>query len=50
MSADVFGAGWRTVFLVNAPIGVLLLLAGPRVLRRTVARAGCPWTSRACSR
>ncbi|MBE1536038.1 MFS transporter [Actinomadura algeriensis] len=32
VSADVFGAGWRTVFLVNAPIGVLLLLAGPRVL------------------
>ncbi|GAA2071832.1 MFS transporter [Actinomadura alba] len=32
VSADLFGAGWRTVFLVNVPIGILLLAAGPRVL------------------
>jgi MFS family permease len=34
VSADLFGAGWRTVFLVNVPIGALLLAAGPRVLPR----------------
>ncbi|TDD88682.1 MFS transporter [Actinomadura darangshiensis] len=34
VSADLFGAGWRTVFLVNVPIGVALLIAGPRLLHR----------------
>jgi len=34
VSADLFGAGWRTVFLVNVPIGIALLLAGPRLLPR----------------
>ncbi|MCX4749029.1 MFS transporter [Kitasatospora sp. NBC_01287] len=32
VSADLFGSGWRPVFLVNVPIGVVLLLAGHRVL------------------
>ena len=32
VSADLFGSGWRSVFLVNVPIGVLLLVFGPRVL------------------
>ncbi|MCO5994742.1 MFS transporter [Actinoallomurus rhizosphaericola] len=32
VSADVLGTGWRPVFLVNVPIGVVLLIAGPRVL------------------
>ncbi len=32
VSADLFGTGWRPVFLVNVPIGVLLLAAGPRLL------------------
>ncbi|WP_067886100.1 MFS transporter [Actinomadura chibensis] len=32
VSADLLGTGWRTVFLVNVPIGVALLLASPRVL------------------
>ncbi|MEV6978036.1 MFS transporter [Kitasatospora sp. NPDC093806] len=32
VSADLFGAGWRPVFLVNLPIGVLLLAAGARLL------------------
>ncbi len=27
ISADLFGSGWRPVFLVNVPIGVMLLLA-----------------------
>ncbi|SNS37800.1 Major Facilitator Superfamily protein [Actinomadura mexicana] len=34
VGANLFGAGWRTVFLVNVPIGAALLLAGPRVLPR----------------
>ncbi|MFA1543772.1 MFS transporter [Actinomadura monticuli] len=34
VSADLFGTGWRTVFLVNVPIGIALLAAGPRVLPR----------------
>ncbi|GAA4848430.1 MFS transporter [Kitasatospora terrestris] len=32
VSADLFGAGWRPVFLVNVPLGVALLLAGRRLL------------------
>jgi MFS family permease len=28
VSADLFGSGWRPVFLVNVPIGVLVLAAG----------------------
>ncbi|WP_084263287.1 MFS transporter [Actinomadura formosensis] len=40
VSADLFGTGWRTVFLVNVPIGVALLLAGPRVLPRDKVASG----------
>ncbi|MFK0291457.1 MFS transporter [Streptomyces sp. NPDC090442] len=34
VGADLFGAGWRTVFLVNVPIGAMLLAAGPRLIHR----------------
>ncbi|MER7707859.1 MFS transporter [Kitasatospora sp. NPDC097605] len=34
VSADLFGSGWRPVFLVNLPIGVALLAAGARLLPR----------------
>ncbi|MFB7474545.1 MFS transporter [Kitasatospora sp. NPDC056184] len=34
VNADLFGFGWRPVFLVNVPIGVLLLAAGTRLLPR----------------
>lgn len=34
VSADLFGTGWRPVFLVNVPVGVVLLLVGRRVLPR----------------
>ncbi|MBL1067798.1 MFS transporter [Streptomyces sp. 7-21] len=32
VSADLFGWGWRPVFLVNVPIGLTLVLLGVRVL------------------
>ncbi|MCX4823018.1 MFS transporter [Streptomyces sp. NBC_01142] len=32
VSADLFGASWRPVFLVNVPIGAALLVLGARVL------------------
>ncbi|MFF1376675.1 MFS transporter [Streptomyces sp. NPDC058308] len=34
VSADLFGAGWRPVFLVNVPVGVVLLAMAVRVLPR----------------
>jgi MFS family permease len=32
--ADLFGTGWRSVFLINLPIGAALFLVGLRVLPR----------------
>jgi EmrB/QacA subfamily drug resistance transporter len=37
---DVAGAGWRSIFLINVPIGVAALVAGPRLLPDT--RLGTP--------
>ncbi len=34
VSADLFDTGWRAVFLVNVPIGLLLLVTAPRILPR----------------
>ncbi|MER7501420.1 MFS transporter [Nonomuraea pusilla] len=41
VGADLLGLSWRPVFLVNVPVGVVLLLAGARLLpraERTAAR------------
>ena len=32
VTADIFGSQWRPVFLVNVPIGLVLLIAGARTL------------------
>ncbi|MEV6106868.1 MFS transporter [Streptomyces sp. NPDC051940] len=32
VGADLFGLGWRPAFLVNVPVGIALLAAGPRLL------------------
>ena len=37
VSADIAGTSWRPVFLVNVPVGLALLVAGPRVLPHTRA-------------
>ncbi|QIZ01624.2 MFS transporter [Streptomyces sp. S1D4-11] len=37
VSADLFGTGWRPVFLVNVPVGLVLLAVGHRVLPRDAA-------------
>ena len=37
VSADLFGLAWRSVFLVNVPIGVALVLVGRRTLPFTKA-------------
>ncbi|MFI2707931.1 MFS transporter, partial [Nocardioides sp. CER28] len=36
--ADVAGLGWRTVFLVNIPVGLAIVLAAPRLLPGTESR------------
>jgi MFS family permease len=33
--ADLFGLGWRSIFLVNVPVGLVAALAAPRVLPDT---------------
>jgi len=40
ISANLFGSSWRPVFLVNVPIGVLLLVAGARALPRGKGEPG----------
>jgi MFS family permease len=39
VSADLFGTGWRPVFLVNVPVGLVLVAVGRRVLPRDEAGA-----------
>ncbi|MFR9797573.1 MFS transporter [Streptomyces sp. MS06] len=36
VSADLFGAGWRPVFMVNVPIGLVLMVLVPRLLPKDV--------------
>ncbi len=40
VEANLWGTGWRLVFLINVPIGVAALAGAVRVLPRTVAHPG----------
>jgi EmrB/QacA subfamily drug resistance transporter len=40
IGADVFGAGWRMIFLVNVPVGLAALVLGARLLPVGAAGAG----------
>src|SRR5579875_1013387 len=40
VNADLFGSQWRTVFLVNVPIGLAVLALAPRFIPRDEVRAG----------
>ncbi len=39
IGADVFGTGWRMIFLVNVPVGLAALVLGARLLPASVAAA-----------
>jgi EmrB/QacA subfamily drug resistance transporter len=40
VEANLWGIGWRLVFLINLPIGIATFAGGVRVLPRTVAHPG----------
>ena len=40
IEANLWGIGWRLVFLINVPIGIVALAGAVRVLPRTVAHPG----------
>ncbi|MDQ1649645.1 MAG: hypothetical protein QOG60_1702, partial [Frankiaceae bacterium] len=39
LKADLFGTGWRSLFLINLPLGVFALVVGARVLPERTATA-----------
>ena len=40
VEANLWGIGWRLVFLINVPIGIAAFVGAVRVLPRTVAHPG----------
>ncbi|HEX4012047.1 MAG TPA: MFS transporter [Solirubrobacteraceae bacterium] len=40
IAADLFGTGWRLVFLINVPVGIIALVAAAKVLPRGAATPG----------
>src|SRR6476646_3715143 len=42
VSADIAGSGWRPIFLVNVPIGLVTLALAPRLVPDTRAAAPAP--------
>nr|WP_242452017.1 MFS transporter [Serratia marcescens] len=54
IEANLFGSGWRMIFLINLPIGALALWAARRIPESRVAQAqrldgvGCGWRRLAC--
>jgi MFS family permease len=43
VSADLLGSGWRPVFLVNVPLGILVAVLVPRVVPADPPRARLSW-------
>jgi EmrB/QacA subfamily drug resistance transporter len=42
LSANVLGLGWRAIFLVNVPVGLVAAVAARRVLEHRAAQPGAP--------
>ena len=40
VEANLWGSGWRLVFLINVPVGIATFIGGVRVLPRAVAHPG----------
>jgi len=36
-TADIFGLGWRPIFLINLPVGVVILLCGRAMLKESMS-------------
>lgn len=47
VTADLFGAGWRPVFAINVPIGIVLAAAVPRLVPPDGTSTGAPAGRRA---
>jgi MFS family permease len=50
ISANVFGTGWRMIFLVNVPVGLVALVLGARVLPAGFGSAAASGSGSATSR
>jgi len=46
VTADLFGTGWRPVFALNVPIGIVLAAAVPRLIPPDVTAGGAPGPGR----
>jgi MFS family permease len=42
VNADVGGLGWRAIFLINLPLGLLAVVMSPRLLKESRAERGRP--------
>ena len=40
IGANLWGTGWRLVFLINVPVGLFALITAARVLPRGASRPG----------
>jgi MFS family permease len=47
VTADLFGTGWRPVFAINVPIGIVLAAAVPRLVPPDETSTGAPAAGRA---